>query len=91
MVVSGTLLNYSFHHVWGRFQSFEEVVHCLPASHHIACFSDQCFEVTDVLVDEWELEVVSVEGHLSGFLFGGVCELGLEVVEEVGVGVFDVV
>jgi len=28
---------------------------------------------------------------LSGFLFGGVCELGLEVVEEVGVGVFDVV
>ena len=35
--------------------------------------------------------MVSVEGHLSGFLFGGVRELGLEVVEEVGVGVFDVV
>jgi hypothetical protein len=35
--------------------------------------------------------VVSVKGHLSSFLFGGVRELGLEVVEEVGVGVFNVV
>jgi len=35
--------------------------------------------------------VVPVEGCLGGLLFGGVCELGLEMVEEVGVGIFDIV
>jgi len=34
---------------------------------------------------------MSVEGRLSSFLFGGICELGLEAVEEVSIGVFDVV
>jgi hypothetical protein len=44
-----------------------------------------------VLVNEWELEAVFVEGCLSSFLFGGVHELSLEAVEKVGVGVFNVV
>jgi len=34
---------------------------------------------------------VSVEGSLGSFLFSGVCELGLEVVKEVGVSVFNIV
>ena len=91
LVIGGALLDHSFHYVWGCFQPFEEVVHCLPASYCVSCFPDQCLEVADVLVDEWELEVVSVKGRSSGFLFDGVRELGLEVVEKVGVGVFDVV
>jgi hypothetical protein len=35
LVAGGDLLDYSFHHVWRRFQSFEEVVHCLPASYRV--------------------------------------------------------
>jgi len=34
---------------------------------------------------------VFVKGRLGSLLLGGVHELGLEVVDEVGVGVFDVV
>jgi hypothetical protein len=91
LVTGGGFLDYSLHHIWRHFQSFEEVVHCLPAPYCVACLPNQCFEVADVLVDKWELEVVSVKGCLSSFLPSGVCELGLEAVEEVGVGVFDVV
>jgi len=91
LVVGGDLLNYSFHHIWHWFQSFEEVVHHFPASYCVSCLPDQRFEVADVLVNEQEFEVVSVEGCLSCFLPSGVRELGLEAVEKVGVSVFDVV
>jgi len=91
LVVGGDLLDYLFHHIWRWFQSFEEVVHCFPASYCVSCFSDQCFEVTDGLVNELEFEVVFVKGCLSCFLLSGVRELGLKAVKKVGVSVFDVV
>jgi len=91
LVVSGGFFDYLFHHLWGCLQPLQEVVHHLPASHCVTCLPNQCFEVADVLVNKGELEIVFVEGCLGSLLLGGVHELGLEVMEKVGVGVFDVV
>jgi hypothetical protein len=75
LVTGGGFLDHSFHYIWCRFQSFEEVVHRLPASYCVAHLPNQRFEVADVLVDKWEFKVVSVEGRLGSFLPSGVCEL----------------
>jgi hypothetical protein len=90
LIVGWEFLYHFFCYVWGGLESLDEVVHRFSAPYCVSRLPDQIFEVADVLVNEGEAECVFVEGRLRNFLFSGVGVLSLEVVEEVGIDVFDV-